>query len=273
MLQRLVANWLRQHAQDAVYRTLHPETADDEVQAIEPTRAEIACVFPTAAEAGGLVDKLSSLKIAKCSGFVERVGEFNGKPIAVVETHGSQELLARVVRDVIAVHQPKWVVVSGFAMAVVETIGVGDIVVASRVVDQHDYSLSTGMKMPEARGLWVGAVLTADGYPESTRNGDTLNAGTAVAIEGQAAVVAEVCRITRTKMMAVHVVAQTIDARPSRTVERIKEQGSLASTLGAAAGAFIHKPSSALEFWQDKEATLRLSDRLASFLEGMLKQL
>jgi hypothetical protein len=74
-------------------------------------------------------------------------------------------------------------------------------------------------------------------------------------------------------MMAIHVVAESLAEQSRVSVREVKAQDSLAARIGAAAGAMIEQPSNAMHFWNEKETTLKLSDRLASFLTGVVQQL
>ena len=255
-------------------RSLNPEAdeANDAADS-EPSEVEIVFLFPTAGEAGGFVDKLSGTKTTKCNEFVERIGELEGQRFAVVEANGSHELIARVVRDVVTVLKPKWVMSTGFGIALNESVRRGQIMVADRIVDQREYSLTTGTKMTESAGLRVGTLLTVETRPETTEEKRQLIGTNALACETQAAVIAEVCRLLKIRMMAVHVVAEPLNSSIGGTVKKVMSQDSLAGVIGAAAGALIEKPSSVKEFWHDKESSLRLSDRLAGFLVSVVEQL
>jgi len=270
MLQRLVANWLKQHAQEAFMQRLRPgETAGDATKAVDdlPPTVEIACFYPTVKEAAGLTDLLSSVSTTQCNGFVERIGTVAEKRIAIIEATLPHEQLALVVRDVISLRKPKWIFATGFAMATDPSVSRGHLLVANRIVDARDYSLSIDTKMAEARGLRVGTLSTvADKAIKEATAG-------ALAQDSQAAVIGEVCRVLKTKMMAVHCVAATLNTRDNPVAEKIKSQGSIAGIVGAAAGALLDQPSSLKHMWKDKEANLVFSDRLAKFLVSMISQL
>ena len=281
MLQRLVANWLRQHAQDALMSALNPDvegsrTTEGGEDSEELQRAQIVCFFPSAGEAGGVVDQLADVSVSKCNGFVERVGRLDDKAIAIVESALPHETLAPAIRDVIQLRQPKWVLSSGFAVSISERAKRGSIVVASSIVDEHDYSLNTGTNMPEAKGLYVGELLTRVAMPTSAEKKELAGSGNAnksLAVETQAAVIAEVSRILKVPMMAMHCVAQGLNERQSSVLNQLKTQDSFAGVVGAAAGALLDQPGSVKEFWTDKEATIKNSDRLAKFLVGIIRQL
>lgn len=274
MLQKMVAKWLTKQAQSAVMSALNPDIETEqtgESESAEQRDILAACFFSSNGEAGGFVDKLSNVSMTKCNGFVERLGLLDDRPIMVVESSLPHEQLARTVRDVLVLREPKWTVASGFAVSLQEHVRRGSMVVADRIVDEQDYSLSTGTKMPESKGLHVGSLLTRETLPTNTEKRSL--AGRALATETQAAIVAEVSRLQKCPMMAIHCVAMGLKERTSSILSKVKSQGSVAGIVGAAAGALLDQPGSAKEFWNDKEMTLKNSDRLASFLVGILKQL
>lgn len=271
MLQRLVANWLKQHAQEAFMQGLQPGEPNTEEADDIPRAVDIACFYPTAKEAAGLTDLLSSVSTTQCNGFVERIGTTADRRVAIIEAPLPHEKLALVVRDVISLRTPKWVFAAGFAMATEPSVSRGHILVANRIVDSRDYSLAIDTKMAESKGLRVGTLSTiADGATDDKKNQSKTES---LAQDTQAAVIGEVCRVLKTKMMAVHCVAATPNTRGNPIAEKIKSQDSIAGIVGAAAGALLDQPSSIKDMWKDKEANLVFSDRLAKFLVSMISQL
>lgn len=275
MLQHLVANWLRQQAQEAVMQGLNPKSSesDESGEPPPPRECAIVCLFPSSSEAGGFTDQLTSVSSNQCVGFVERIGELNGTTIGIIESSLTHEPLARVLHDVIQLRKPKWVIASGFAIALEADVKRGEMIVADRLIDQQEYSLTTGVQMPESRGVRVGTMLTVTQLPTTTEARKKLQSLGAIACESQAAIVAEVCRAMKTRMMSIHCIAQGLEQHKPKTVKKVQSQESLAGLLGAAAGAILEKPSSIKDFWNDKEASLRSSDRLATFLVSIITQL
>lgn len=240
---------------------------------VESPEVDIVCFFASASESGGTLDRLTQPGSTNCHGFTERIGALGDKVVGIVEVGGTHEELARVVRDVVALRKPRWVIGSGFAVGLAKSVREGEIVVAERIIDAADYSLNTGTTMPEAKGLRVGTLLTLDKLPMSHDMKQELAVKDALACETQAAIVAEVCRILKTPMMGIHCIAESANSSRNQLVKKVKSQESLAGMIGAAAGALLDHPGSVKEFWNDKESSLRLSDRLATFLTGVMAQL
>ena len=265
MLQRLVAQWLKQQAADTLKQSLRPDP--DSVEEATSPECDLVCVFPSAAEAGGFVDKLAGTKTTKCKGFTERRGLLGNTVVTVVEAPVAQELLARIVQEVIRLHKPTWVVSSGFCVALKGNVQRGGMVMARQIVDVSGYSLRTGLQV-DAQGLSKGVYLdTLLTMTESTT--DEPPSG-ALAVDQQAAIVAEVCRLQRIKMFSVHAVAGARGDRSATVVTQMQKQSSLVAKLGAATGALLDQPSSFKHLLNDKEKTLRQSDRLATFLVGVI---
>ena len=238
----------------------------------EPTPVDIACFFPAANQAAGLAELLSEMTKTQCSGFVERTGTVavgeTRRRVTIVETALPHQQLALVVRDVITLRKPSWVLASGFATAVDLSVARGQLLVANRLVDAGGYSLSIDAKMSPTKGLHVGTLLTVD--PAAASENPPV---AAAAQDSQAAVIGEVCRVLKTKMMAVHCIS-AMPGQPGNIVaKKIKSQDSIAGVVGAAAGALIDQPSSIKGLWNDSAANLVFSDRLAKFVVGIISQL
>lgn len=272
MLQHLVANWLKQQAREAVMQSLNPEAS----AAREPSPCDIVVIFPSSGEAGGLIDKLAEKQTTKCKGFIEHLGQLDSHSIGVIEAPVSHEPLAHITQDVIRLCEPKWVVSAGFVVALDETLRKGHMLIAQTLTDSQSYSLQTGLQLDPAtlsKGVHAGTLLTVQQFPDSLSKKTELAKVDALACDRQATIIAEVCRLQKLPMMAIHAVGETVNEKSRVSVREIKSQATLSGKIGAAAGALLEQPSSAVDFWHEKESTLRLSDRLAKFLANMIRGL
>jgi hypothetical protein len=185
--------------------------------------------------------------------------------------------LAQVTQQAITLRQPRWVLSSGFVVALHSDLRKGHLLMTQRVIDERDYSLRTGLEVDAnalASVVHAGTLMTVTAFPTTVATKDELSKlHDALCCDRQAAIVAEVCRQQGTRMMAIHVVAESLAEQSRTSVREVKSQDSLAARIGAAAGAMMEQPSSAMHFWHEKETTLKLSDRLASFLTGVVQQL
>jgi adenosylhomocysteine nucleosidase len=277
MLRHLVAGWLREQAQQTLARTLDPDT--DSAQDQPPRRCEIAVFFPSRAEAGSFVDQLAGGNTTRCHGFVEHTGQLAKRTICAIEAPVAPDRLARITRDVIGLRKPRWLISAGFAVALDAKIRKGHMVMARRVMDAQGYSLQTGLQLDDeslqtAHGVHAGALLTVTDFPTSAGAKQTLSSEHAsLACDRQAMIIAEVCRVQHVPILSVHAIVEGFGEQSATTVQRVRSQNSLAAKIGAAAGALIDRPSSVKQFFTEKETALRLSDRLAKFLAGMLERL
>ena len=151
----------------------------------------------------------------------------------------------------------------------------GHLLVANRLIDAQGYSLGIDTKMSAAKGLHVGTLLTVgeEQQQDTLEQTSTAAEHSPLAWEAQAAVIGEVCRVLKTRMMAIHAIAGRASGGESQLTKEMKSQGTIAGMLGVAAGAFMEKPSSFKDLWNDNEKTLVISDRLAKFLVGVIAQL
>jgi adenosylhomocysteine nucleosidase len=168
---------------------------------------------------------------------------------------------------------------AGFAGGLSESLGRGHILMADSIVDEQGQVLATGMKLDAATtaampGLHTGRIVSV-GQPIRTpaeRRAIAEKHG-AVACDMETMAVAQVCRQAKLRFLSVRIISDAVDEEPALPVKGVRSQDSIAAKLGAATGAVIGRPSSVKDFWQTKEDALRLSDRLAAFLVGVVGQL
>ncbi len=95
----------------------------------------------------------------------------------------------------------------------------------------------------------------------------------AMAVDMETFAVAEVCQRREVRFLAVRVINDTVDEELPVDVEHLLEQKTMPGKLGAATGAIWRRPSSLKDMYQLRENALVASERLAKFLDGMVKQL
>jgi hypothetical protein len=71
----------------------------------------------------------------------------------------------------------------------------------------------------------------------------------------------------------VRIISDAVDDELPPEIERLVQSKTLARQLGAATGAIFKRPSAVKDLWQLREDAIRLSDRLARFLAGVVEQL
>lgn len=283
LLRHLVTTWVRQAAQqtlrdavEAQARAPDRETGDaSEPANPPPPPAQIVCVYALGAEAGGFVDLLQGCVTSRCPTFVEHAGELGHQRVAILETGVGRAAAARATTDAIALHRPQWVVSAGFAGALHEDLQRGHMLMPEEIVDIHGQCLTVGLKLgATSPGLHTGRLLTVDELIRTQAEKRRLGAEhRALACDMETMAVAQVCHEQKVRFLSVRIVSDAIDDELPKEIERLMEQKSVASKLGAATGAIFNRPSSVKDMWQLKEQALRSSDRLAKFLASTIAQL
>ncbi len=292
ILRWLVANFVQQQAKQHLYEMVadaargagpaagRDSQVDEDGQPLPPPpAAEVVFVFASAVEANGLVDTLTEAVRTQCPGFVEHAGYLAGRRVAVLETGIGDRAARHATGAAIAMHQPQWIVSTGFAGALSSTLRRGHIVMADRIVQATGQSFDLGMRMDQASvdaspSLHVGTLLTVDRLIRTRREKERLAAEfEAIACDMETGAVAEVCQETKTRLISVRLVSDALDDELPREMERLLEQKTIASKLGAVAGAIAKRPSSVKDMWKLQEQALVATDRLARFLNSLMGQL
>ena len=288
MWQPLLRNWLLGQARQKMREAATQAASDAAGQArpaekqAPPTQKPPVCnvglVFALSVEAGGLVDRLSGAIRTEGSGFVAREGGLDGRRIVIVESGVGRERAARATEAVILGHKPRWIVSAGFAGALDERLGRGDILMADAIVDPKDRQLAIDFKLQSESAasshLHVGRLLTVDRViRDPAQKRDLGKRHGALAVDMESMAVAEVCRSEKVRFLSVRVIVDAVDQALPRDIDLLVKKKSTAGRLGAAAGAILRRPSSIKDMWQLKEDALVASERLAKFLVGVLGQL
>ena len=152
---------------------------------------------------------------------------------------------------------------------------VGDIVVASSVVDPAGAELAIDLKMePDPkRGLCVGRLVTVEQIVRTVADKKTLaERHSASAVDMESLAVAQVCREAKVRFLAVRVVSDDLSADlPKEIASVVGSSGTV--RIGAVAGALFKRLGSAKDLWRLREQSLLAADRLATFLDGVVVQL
>lgn len=242
-------------------------------------RVNILFMFALNIESGGTTDLLQDSEYVKAPSFKAYVGDLGPHRAAVVDG-GVGEKNARVAtRNAIRIFQPNWVVSAGFAGGLAEPLHKGQILMADRVALENGKELEVGFAMSaedaaNTKGLHVGKLLTVNRLireiEEKKQLGETHNA---LACDMETFAVATVCTENKTRFLSVRVISDSVHEQLPPEIEKLMGQQSLASQIGAAAGAIFNRPGSIADMWKLREDALKASDRLARFLAGVAAQL
>jgi adenosylhomocysteine nucleosidase len=150
---------------------------------------------------------------------------------------------------------------------------------ADEVANLSGQRLPVGLKLDAqwlaaTKGLHAGRLLTVDSIirkPEERRR--LAAAHGAIACDMETFGVAEACAERGTRLVSVRIISDAVDDELPPEIEHLLGQKSLASQVGAAAGAVLKRFSAAKDLWQLREDALKASDRLAKFLATVVQQL
>lgn len=284
MLQYLFQQWIRQAAQQKLMEavaTAAQERAGGKLPSDDTpaTPCHTALLFALGIEAAGVMDAALDLYTTRNATFVEHLGPWLGRQVCVAEIGTGHDSAARATADLIAIHQPAWVVSAGFAGGLVDDLRRGHLLMADTIVTESGDEMSVGFKMsPEALAqtpkLHVGRLVTVDRIVKTPAEKRAVAQQTgAVACDMETAAIAAACHATRTRFLSVRVVSDAVDDELPPEIERLMQSKTLARQLGAATGAIFKRPSAVKDMWRLREDAIRYSDRLAKFLAGIVPQL
>ena len=172
-------------------------------------------------------------------------------------------------------HTPRWLLSVGFSGALRPDLKIGDIVVANGIVGPAGESLALDLSMTAdpARGWHVGRIATVDHIVRTVAEKSALADKTgALAVDMESLAVGQVAQDVRLRFMAVRAISD--DATSDLPPEVLAILGPTGSVrAGAVAGALWKRFSSAKDMWRMREHAIQASERLASFLEGVIVQL
>jgi adenosylhomocysteine nucleosidase len=279
MWMRLLVGQLVQRAAAQQVRSLVTEKLQDELQRGQATPAgpcDVLCIFALNAESGALTDLLEDSAYAPAATFVERSGKLSGKQVVVAEVGVGAEAAARGTADLLAIHQPKWVITAGFAGGLDARLKKGHVLMADEVVDLAGNVLSPNHRVDRSTaspGLHLGRLLTVDRLIREPQEKRALaEQHGAVACDMESFAVAEACRQAGVPWLSVRIVSDTADDLLPPEIELLLAEKSLAGKLSAAAAAIVNRFSAAGDMWQLYEDALKCSQRLARFLKGVVEQ-
>jgi len=253
-------------------RTPNPEPSD-------PLPCDAVFLFALGIESGGLVDQLQGVETSRHKHGTEHAGKLAGKEVVIVESGVGAKAAARATTEAIKFYQPRWVVSAGFAGGLDDRLRRGHILMADEVASLAGERLPVGIKLDEqwlaaTKGLHVGRLLTVDGIIRQPAERRRLAAEHgAIACDMETFGVAEACQQHSAKLLSVRIISDAVDDELPPEIEHLLAQKTLASQLGAAAGAVLKRFSAAKDLWQLREDALKASDRLAKFLMSVVTQL
>ncbi len=280
----LLRSWLQNAARGAIREKVvqaaqehmaGPDAENDVTQ----RPCEVGVVFAMGIESAGLEDLMEGLITLRGNQFLVRHGGLKGRHVVLAISGIGAAAAGRATEAVWAGHHPRWIISAGFSGALEPGLERNQILVAESVGDtaghRTDVDLQSGpIAWKETPGVRIGKFLTVDRVirrPEEKRSLGQRHQALAVDMESYA--VAEACRQSAARFLAVRVVSDTVDEVLPPDIERLARQKSTAGRFGAALAAALDRPGALKEMLKLKENALVASDRLARFMAGVIMQL
>src|SRR5258708_1312734 len=128
------------------------------------THAHVGIVHATAMEVEPFLGRCDRVRKYTGGDLTFRGGLLGDIRIAFAQSGMGPKAAKRGAQALIDGHSPGWIISAGFSGAMHAGMKVGDIVVASSIVDADGAELLIDLKMPAnpAGGLYVGRLLTVD---------------------------------------------------------------------------------------------------------------
>jgi len=270
----LLRKWLyhlaAQRVRQKLAKTAQPREPADTPPPDDPEAAAMPCqvavLFALPIEAGGFDDRLRDPVTLRGPSITVRRGVLDQCRVVSAVSGAGRAAAAKACEAVIDVHRPAWLISAGFAGGLHPELRRHDLLMADRLVDAE--------ALAGTPGVHVGRLLTVDRVVRTTAQKRALaKRFEAAAVDMETFAVAEACRRRKVRFLAVRVINDALDDELPPDVERLLMQTSTAGRWGAAAGAVWRRPSAVRDFYRLREDAILASERLATFLAGMISQL
>ncbi len=247
----------------------------DAKSAPDAAHADVGIVCALPLELGAFLARCDRARKYSSEGFTFRGGIYDQIRVAVVESGVGFSRAERATRSLLATHSPTWVLSCGFAGALRSGFKVGDIVAVNSIVDGAGEELQIDLKMANdpARRLSVGRLLTSRHVIRTVAEKKQLAEQTeALAVDMETMAVARVCRDARQKFLAIRVISDDLSTDlPPEVASIFGDTGAV--RFGAVVGSLWKRPGSFSDMWRMRDHAHHAAERLADFLDGIVKQL
>jgi adenosylhomocysteine nucleosidase len=240
-----------------------------------------AFVAASAAELGGLEDLLHDKVLVATASLVLRRGTLHGWPVVLAAAGEDAAALVHTVDVLLDGHRPAWVVFTGFATSLGEEVPRGAVVIANALVDVD--GAGQPLELPDAAQLSgrlghadvrLGPLCcTSESLDRAQRRRDLGAPQGALAAVGPLVAAARHAQQRGAAVLAMYLVHRGVDDEPPAELRNLRRQRSWPGKLGALVGALVRRPGSVKDLYREREQSLLDTDRLGSFLAGVLELL
>lgn len=181
-----------------------------------------------------------------------------------METGIGAERAGRAIAWVLDNFSPRLIVAAGFAGALSRTLTLGEVVVASEVVEPEEVMWRVALP-GELGDLACGRLFTSPRMLASTAAKTALfEASGAIAVDMESGPIAEACLARRVPCAAVRAVSDTSEEGLSPELVRLLDGGEV--SLRRVVAALLRRPRLIGEFWRLQRATRTAARNLAETL-------
>lgn len=252
--------------------------AEDPAAEARRRPCDAGLVFALAVERGAMEDRLDGPLRIESQGLVVRQGGLRGRHVVLVDSGVGSARAARATELLIAGHKPAWIISAGLAGGLVSHVRRGDFIMADSVADSAGRSLAIDLHVDPSEAakhphMHVGRILSIDHLAATPAEKRTLGEEhLALAVDRESFAVAEVCRASATRFLAIRAVLDPLEEELPEELGRLSRRQSGVRRVGGLVGAVWNRPSAAKDLLAWQEHALSVSDRLAKFLEGVVTQ-
>lgn len=243
--------------------------------ATDTVHADVGIVYATPIELSSLLERCERGRKYLGRRFTFRGARLGEIRIACVQCGMGTDRAREATLALLDGHSPKWIISAGFSGALQPELKVGDITVGNSLVgpDGEELRIDLGMAPNPVQGLYVGRLLTLDRIIRTAAEKRALGEQyAALAVDMESLAVAKTCREARTRCLVIRTISDDLlSDLPPEILTLVGDTGSV--RLGAALGAIWKRPGSVKEMWHLREIAMFASERLATFLEGVITQL
>jgi adenosylhomocysteine nucleosidase len=202
---------------------------------------------------------------AQCAAFHFRSSQCN---LTVLVTGVGFDRARQAIEWAIAELELGFVIAAGFAGALDPALKVGDVVIASEIIEMEDQQWHTGLPA-ELGDRICGRMLTARSLIATAAEKRRLFRSTrALAVDMESAAIAEACQAERIPCAAIRAISDTALTNLPPHAVRLLSEGRV-SPLRALA-AIVRKPSLGTQFWRLARDTRLAAGALADALNQLI---
>ncbi|MDO4629130.1 MAG: hypothetical protein Q4C70_08100 [Planctomycetia bacterium] len=245
-------------------------------------RAPIAVFYALEAESGALEDRLTEKEYLHTPGFKLISGKLKNVPFLVVRTGAGVKNARNAVENVCRIHQPRLVISAGFAGALDYSLPKYALFFPSEFISESSSSESNFSVDTERLTLYTkltetifsrelrkechfgGRLLTVGKIIAETQEKKRLGASyQARAVEMETYSVAEFCEEVSIPFLAVRAISDDVERELPKDMQKLVEQKTTVSRLGAAFQMILQRPRSVQDMFQLYGTSIHASTNLA----------